>query len=370
MATSFTRTSPGFETPGGVHNATPPRIVFGAGSFAQLRGEVERLGRKRVLVISTPGRRAVAEIASESLGELSAGVHAEAISQVPIELVRDGREIAARLEADCLVTVGGGAATGLGKGIALQAALPIVAVPTTYSGSEMTGFCGITIQGVKRMHASLNMLASTVIYDAELSLSLPPTVTASSALNALAHSIDSIYLKTISPLLRPAASEAAAVVVRNLPEVLARPTDVDARQRLFYGAYLAGASLTGGFSIQHGVAHALGGTFGVEHGLAHAIVLPHVTALLEDRVGEKLSPIAAALETDNLACTIYDLLVASGIPTSLEEVGLHEDQLDRVAQVVLETSDDGDDAGIQWSRADIDRILFNAFVGARPGGGM
>ena len=218
-----------FEHPGGVFNATPARVVFGLGRAADLRAEVERLGAQRALVVTTPGRVGLGDRVAAQIGDRCAGLLPEAITQVPIELARRGRDKAASADADCLVAVGGGAATGLCKGIAYESELPIIAVPTTYSGSEMTGFCGMTIDGVKRMHESPAMLPSTVVYDAELSRSLPLAASAGSAMNALAHCVDAIYLPSLSPLLAPAAVEGARVVVDALPRLLAAPDDLEAR---------------------------------------------------------------------------------------------------------------------------------------------
>jgi maleylacetate reductase len=351
-----------FQYPGGVYNATPPRVVFGPGSVAGIADEVTRLGAERALIISTPGRVRLAEKVRDLVGDLGIGILDEAISQVPIELARRGREKAH--DADCLISVGGGAATGLSKGIALDLGMPIINIPTTYSGSEMTGFCGITIDGVKRMHTSLNMLASTVVYDAELTTGLPPSVSASSAMNALAHCIDALYLPTLSPLLAAAAVEGAEVIARALPEVLADPARLESRNELLYGAYLGGAALTGGFALQHGVAHALGGSFGVEHGLAHAIVLPHVTGYLEQHVD--LGPIAEAFKTDHLGGAVHDLLVSSGLPASLAEVGLTEADLDRATAIILETESDGAVSPVPVTEQAVAGILRDAYIGRRP----
>ena len=150
---------------------------------------------------------------------------------MPVELVRSGVQKAASSDADCLVAIGGGAAIGLCKGIAYETGLPIIAIPTTYCGSEMTGYCGMTSDGVKRMHESLAMRPSVVIYDAELSMSLPPSTSASSAMNALAHCIDAVYLPSLSPLLAPAAVEGARIVATTLPALLADPDDLVPAQR-------------------------------------------------------------------------------------------------------------------------------------------
>ncbi|GJD50031.1 Maleylacetate reductase [Methylobacterium crusticola] len=353
-----------FRLPGGVYNAVPPRIVFGPGAVAEVADAVARHGARRALVLSTPGRGALAERVRDLLGAACVGILPEAVSQVPIELARRGRERARAMGADCLVTVGGGAAIGLGKGIALELPLPIVAIPTTYSGSEMTGFCGITIDGVKRMHASLNMLAGTVIYDPELSLPLPLDVSAASALNALAHCIDGIYVPTVSPVMALAAVEGARVLMEALPRVSADPGDLAARTDLLYGAYLGGAALTGGFALQHGVAHVLGGSFGIAHGLSHALVLPHVAAYNQRFAAPQLAPLAATVGDGNLGGAIFDILVEAGLPTSLREIGLPRESLERAAAITVET-----DNGLNPAPVTIEavrRILDDAHEGRRP----
>ena len=347
-----------------VHNAVPHRVVFGVGTLETIPAEVERLGAKRPLVLSTPGRSGMARRVQAMLGERCAGLLATAISQVPIELAVTARQQARDAGADCLISVGGGAAIGLGKGIALETAMPIIAVPTTYSGSEMTGFCGITIEGVKRMHQSLNMLARTVIYDPALSVSLPAHISAASAMNALAHCVDAIYAPTASPLLLAAGVEGAAAIHRALPRVAARPDDIEARSELLYGAYLAGAALASGFALQHGIAHVLGGTFGIEHGLSHAVVLPHVTAYNARYAPEAVGRIGAALGTDHAGSAIFDLLVSAGLPTSLQTLGITEDQLDTIVRITVET-DHGNNPG-PVDAPGIRSILDGAFHGRRP----
>ncbi|GAA0948941.1 maleylacetate reductase [Pseudonocardia zijingensis] len=362
---------------GGVYNATPDRVVFGPGSVSLLPAEVDRLGVHAPLVVTTPGRVEMGKEVAAGLGDRCAGILPEAASQVPIELARRGREVAAEMGADCLVAVGGGAATGLCKGIAYESGLPIIAVPTTYSGSEMTGYCGMTIDGVKRMHESPAMLASVVIYDAELSCGLPPAVTASSAMNALAHCIDAAYLPSISPLLRPAAVEGARVVTSALPAVLADPDDLGARNELLYGAYLAGAALTGGFALQHAVAHMLGGSFGVEHGVAHAVVLPYVTAHLVERAPEAMGRVADAVGTSDLAGHIWDVAVAAGLPVRLSDVGVGDEHMDTAVRIAsdgesydVNTSlDAGLDNPAPVTAEVVRAILSAAAAGGRPGAG-
>lgn len=355
-----------FECPGGVFNAIPPRVVFGSGTLSRVGEEVKRLGAKKALVVCTPGRKKMAEKAAEIIGENCSGILPEAISQVPIELAEMGREKTRQLGADCLVAVGGGASVGLAKGIAYEVKLPIIDVATTYSGSEVTGFCGMTINGVKRMHQSLNMLASTLIYDPELTLGLPVKVGAASAMNALAHCVDAVYVSTVNPIVAIAAAEGAKWVSAAAPDVVKRPYDIEARTKMLYGAYLSGIALTGGFALQHGLAHVLGGTFHIEHGLAHSAVLPYVAAYNAKFVPDALKPVAAAMGVDahELGGAIYDLRTNLGLPTSLQEIGFAKEDLDKLVKITVDTDNGYNPAPV--TEESVSAIVEQMWSGERP----
>lgn len=355
-----------FMTPGGIYNATPPRIIFGQGTASLIAAEVEFLKASRALVISTPGRGQLGQTTVQRLGASCVGLLPEAISQVPIELAQRGRKIAADLGADCLVAVGGGASIGLAKGIALELAIPIINIPTTYSGSEMTGFCGITIDGIKRMHTSLNMLAHTVIYDPELTVGLPVDISAASAMNALAHCIDTVVVDTCSPIIAQAAYQGAQAIGQSLEGVVNNPQDINHRTTLLYGAYLSGAALTGGFALQHGIAHVLGGSFGVSHGLSHALVLPHIAAFYARHFPEQMNPLAQALggNCSELGSTVFDMLVKTGLPTGLNQIGFDHSALDRAAVIAIDT--DNGKTPISLTYEMVLSILKDSFNGVRP----
>src|ERR1700688_4235190 len=177
------------------------RVIFGVGSLARVSEEVKRLGAKRAIVLSTPEQQGEAEDLARRLGELSAGVYAKAMMHVPVETARKAREEARRLDADCYVAVGGGSTVGLGKAIALESGLPIVAVPTTYAGSEMTPIYGITEAGVKKTGKDRKVLPKTVIYDVNLTLTLPAKIAGPSGMNAMAHLVEGLYAQDANPII-------------------------------------------------------------------------------------------------------------------------------------------------------------------------
>ncbi len=221
-----------------VYDQPATRVIFGVGTLERLAEEVKRLGAKRALVLATPEQRKDAEAASARLGEMSAGVYAEAVLHVPIETARKAREEAARLDADCYVAVGGGSTVGLGKAIALESGLPILAVPTTYAGSEMTPIYGITEAGVKKTGKDRKVLPKTVIYDVNLTLSLPARIAGPSGMNAMAHLVEGLYAQDANPIISLLAVEGIRTLAVSLPLVMKEPQNLVARSGALYGAWL------------------------------------------------------------------------------------------------------------------------------------
>jgi alcohol dehydrogenase YqhD (iron-dependent ADH family) len=189
------------------YTAAPSRVIFGAGSLQHLGREIERLGAQRALVLSTPEQAAQAQRVADMLGSKAAGIFARAVMHVPIETAREARVLAQQLGADCAVVIGGGSTIGLGKAVALDSALPILAIPTTYAGSEMTPIYGITEAGLKKTGRDARVLPRTVIYDPDLSLSLPWDMTVTSAINAIAHAAEGLYAQDRNPVMDLMAEE-------------------------------------------------------------------------------------------------------------------------------------------------------------------
>ncbi len=262
-----------------VYNGQPSRVVFGAGSLQHLLREIDLLGATKALVLSTPEQRKSAEMIADLLGPRAAGVFDRAVMHVPIETAREAREVANRLGADCAVAIGGGSTTGLGKAIALDSGLPILAIPTTYAGSEMTPIYGITEAGIKKTGKDARVLPRTTIYDPELSAGLPVGMSITSGINAIAHAAEGLYATDSNPVMNLMAKEGIAAMGRALPAISKSPNDMQARSDALYGTWLCGMVLGNvGMALHHKLCHTLGGSFNLPHAETHTIVLPHALA--------------------------------------------------------------------------------------------
>ena len=347
-----------------------PRVVFGAGSLKQLPAEVERLGAQRALVLATPEQEGIAAKVSLMLGTRSAGVFARAAMHVPIEAARAARDEARRLNADCAVAVGGGSTTGLGKAIALDSGLPIVAVPTTYAGSEMTPIYGLTEGGVKKTGRDVRVLPKTVVYDPELTMTLPLALSITSGLNAIAHAAEGLYTPEPNPIVALMAEEGIAALARALPALHGNLDDRHARHDALYGAWLCGAVLGHvAMGLHHKLCHTLGGTFNLPHAETHTVVLPHALAYNAPAAPQAMARIARALgradggDPLSAARALHALATRLGAPTALRDIGMPADGLDRAADLAVQTPYPNPRA---LERTALRALLQRAFDGAPP----
>jgi maleylacetate reductase len=318
-----------------VHETHPSRVLFRAGALEELPAETERLGA-RALLITTARRAAIAEHAVRLLGTRAAGTFAGARMHVPIETVHAACAEVQRVSADCCVAIGGGSTTGLAKALALELGLPILAVPTTYAGSEMTPLFGITERGIKRTGRSARVLPATVLYDPLLTLELPAGISGTSGLNAIAHCVEGLYSETASPLIALMAEEGIRALAAALPAVARDTHDLEARTRALYGAWLSGCVLgAAGMALHHRLCHVLGGTFDLPHAETHAILLPHAVAYNAAAAPRAMERIAAALEVEDPAQGLYALARAVGAPSALKQIGMHAGGIESAVQQVL-----------------------------------
>jgi maleylacetate reductase len=352
---------------GFVYQSAPSRVVFGAGALAQLPDEVVRLGAQRALVLTTPEQRGLGERVASLLGERAAGVYAQAVMHVPTEVARAAREAATRLGADCYVAVGGGSTIGLGKAIALESAQPIIAVPTTYAGSEVTPIYGLTEGRLKKTGRDARVLPRTVLYDPELTLTLPADISAASGMNAMAHAVEALYARDANPVISLMAEESIRALAQALPEVVRHPDNITARGQALYGAWLAGVCLGNvGMALHHKICHTLGGTFNLPHAQAHAVMLPHTAHYNHAAAPLALQRVAQALggeQASEAGPLLYRLNQALGIPAGLSAIGMPEAGLEEAATLACANPYDNP-APVE--RAPILALLGRAWRGEAP----
>jgi maleylacetate reductase len=346
------------------YTTSASRVVFGAGSMKLVQQEVEKLGARRALVLCTPEQKAQAEIVSSLLGPSSAGVFDVARMHVPVENARRAREHAKEVDADCAVAIGGGSTIGLGKAIALESALPIIAIPTTYAGSEMTPIYGITEGDRKRTGKDARVLPRTVLYDPELSVGLPARMSFVSGINAMAHAAEGLYSRDTNPVMAMMAEEGIRAMAVGLRAIKRNPSDMSARSECLYGAWLCGMVLGNvGMALHHKLCHTLGGTFDLPHAETHAIVLPHALAYNSEAAAEAMARIARALGSDTAADGVYELSRELGIPLGLRDIGMKESDLERAREIAMSNP--------YWNpraieQAPLDGLLRRAWEGVTP----
>ena len=350
------------------YTGLPARVVFGSGTLASVRAEVERLGVTRALVLTTPAQTAHGRDVIERLGDRAAGMFSGAAMHTPVEVTKAALDLARAVGADGVVAIGGGSTIGLGKAIAVRTQMPQVVIPTTYAGSEMTPILGETEGGEKTTRSSAEILPETVIYDVDLTLSLPAALSATSGVNAIAHAVEALYARDTHPIAQVWAEQAIAALASALPRIAADTGDRAARRDALYGAWLCGMCLGSvGMALHHKLCHVLGGAFQMPHAETHTVILPHAVAYNAAAAPEAMARIARALGAGvaqgSAAEGLYDLAGAIGAPRSLAELGMPADGLDRATEMAV--------AKAYWNprpleRAAIRELLERAFTGSRP----
>ncbi|MEO7338533.1 MAG: maleylacetate reductase, partial [Caldimonas sp.] len=300
------------------------------------------------------------------LGARAAGIFDRAVMHVPIQTARDASEAARALGADCAVAIGGGSTTGLGKAIALDSGLPIIAIPTTYAGSEMTPIYGITEGGQKKTGRDPKVLPRTVVYDPELTLTLPVGLSVTSGINAIAHAAEGLYSPDTNPVMDLMAVEGIGAIGRAIARI-ASPggaQDADARADALYGAWLCGTVLGNvGMALHHKLCHTLGGTFNLPHAETHTIVLPHALAYNAAAAPEAMRRIAGALGKPHAPLAVHELARDHGAPVALRDIGMQERDLDRACDLALQNRYPNPR---ELDRAAIRALLQDAFEGRPP----
>ncbi|SFJ40474.1 maleylacetate reductase [Celeribacter neptunius] len=346
------------------YTANPGRILFGFGKLEALGEEIRAAGMTRVLLLSTPQQVDQVQALSDTLGDLSAGVFSDARMHTPAEVTEQALKYLKSVGADGIVSLGGGSTIGLGKALALRTNLGQIVIPTTYAGSEMTPILGETADGVKRTLRSEKVLPETVIYDVDLTMTLPAAMSGLSGMNAVAHAIEALYCREANPVTSLIAAEGVRALTEALPRIAKDPADRAARSDALYGAWLCGTCLgTVGMALHHKLCHALGGAFDLPHAATHTIVLPHALAYTAPAIPEVMARLRETLNTDDPARRLYEIGCEIGAPEGLKALEMPEEGIARVVDLSLENP--------YWNPRPLDRegltlLLEDAFHGRPP----
>ncbi|MEX2525641.1 MAG: maleylacetate reductase [Gammaproteobacteria bacterium] len=342
----------------------PGRVVFGPGKLASINDEIERLGGNRILVVTTPEQQEQGEQLRALIKDRFTTAFNRAAMHVPVEIANEAREAAQEAGIDCVISIGGGSTTGLAKALRLHLDLEHIAIPTTYAGSEMTPVWGLTEDGIKTTGRDLRVLPSTVIYDVDLTLSLPPAIAGPSGINAIAHCVEALYSPNANPVTSLIAEEGIRALSRNLPQVINELDNREARAQTQYGAWLAACAMAAvGMALHHKLCHTLGGSFGLPHAETHTIILPYATRYNAEAAPEAMARIRRAMNTDDAAGGLYDLNRAIGASVALRDLGFQEKDIDRAAELATQKAYPNP-APITYEG--IRALLKDAWEGTRP----
>ena len=353
------------------YNSYAQEVIFGAGSLKQLAEAIERFGRKRFMLCTNHSMRVAGHVDSVEtiLGERLVAVFDHVHPHVQDVQVNEILVVADEKNADAFIGMGGGSPIGMAKAVAAmlekkrtdqskssvssidQAAFPVLAIPSTYAGSEMTPVYGITHTHEnpprKVTVSDPKSMPKLVIYDPELTVDLPPEMTASTGINALAHCIEALYSIKRNPMSTAVATGGVRHITSALLRCYQDGHDREARTEMLLGSHLSGLALaTVTMGLHHGLCHVLGGSAGVSHGIANSIILPHAIRFNADAVALQLLPAAEAMgipvnrinpmvAVEAMVQKIFHLIGQMNLPRRLRDsgVGLQESGLPRLAQL-------------------------------------
>jgi maleylacetate reductase len=344
------------------YRSDPVRIVFGAGAVAALRPEADLHKISRLLVLCSPSRADMARKLIAPVAERCLGFCETAGQTMPrAAFERIVRELKER-NADGFIVIGGGSPIGLAKAAAATTRLPYIAIVTTYSGSEMAARWYIGAAEDRVDGEGVTALPATAIYDPELTLDLPPAISAASGMNAMAHAVESLYGIDTNPVVQSMAEEAVRLLGVSLPRVVKHPRDLAARTDVLYAAWLAG-NFRAKVGLEHAIAQRMRQWFNLDHARTHAIATPYAVGFNAVAAPEAMARICRALGVDDAARGLYDLNVTLGLPTGFKDLGLKESDLDKAVQVVSAVKVAHPRPA---SPADLRDVIGQAFAGAPP----
>lgn len=321
------------------YNSNPARVLFGQGRVQNLPQELQKLGVKAPFLLSAHGQSELASTLCSMLGSSStpaAGVYNKATMHTPSHITEEALSLLESKHADSVVSIGGGSTIGLGKALSERSGIAHICIPTTYAGSEMTPILGETVDGKKVTHSDPTILPAVVIYDVNLTMTLPPSLTASSGVNAIAHAIETLYAPNTNPILDLLALEAIEALVESLPVLIEGPRSVSAREQAQYGAWLCGMCLgASGMGLHHKLCHTLGGSFNLPHSETHTVVLPHALAYNAPKIPKVMARLTKVVPNGNGDAIegLNQLLDQLKVTRALSKLGMKEEDVKTAAKI-------------------------------------
>lgn len=354
-------------------------VIFAQGELARLRAAVERRGWQRLMLCTSQSMRAGGWVdkIEASLGEKLVAIFDNVQPHVQDVQVHEALALAQETNASAIIGMGGGSPIGMAKVVGFQLHFPILAIPTTYAGSEMTPVYGITHTDENPPRkVTVNdprIVPSLVLYDPELTVDLPPALTSSTGINALAHCIEALYSKTRNPLSAAAAVEGVQHISKALFHSFQEGRNLEARTEMLLGSHLAGFSLASvSMGLHHGLCHVLGGTANVPHGIANSIILPHAIRFNADVTATQLMPAAEAMGIspngissirviEAMAEKIFELVGRMDLPQRLRDAGVAEPDLPRLAEIAFQNGTVQNNPKPITNVEQLERLLQNAW---------
>ncbi|KAI1141806.1 putative maleylacetate reductase [Hypoxylon sp. FL0543] len=320
------------------YNCNPARVVFGSGTIKKVPEELARAKVSKPFLLSTPQQVSHIDILKSVLGDAVSGTFAEATMHTPVEVTEKALEQLKSSGADSIVSIGGGSTVGLGKALSIRTGLFHLTIPTTYAGSEVTPILGETDAGRKTTRSDPRILPAAVVYDVDLTMSLPVGLTATSGVNAIAHAVEALYARNTNPIINLLAQEGVKALANSLPVLVSEPSSPVARSSALYGAWLCGICLgTVGMSIHHKLCHTLGGSFNLPHSETHTIVLPHALSYNAPKVPAAMKALAEVLPDSGGDATrgLNILLEKLKVERGLKALGMQESDIDKAADIAV-----------------------------------
>ena len=338
------------------------RIVFGAGAIAALRAEADFHKMSRVMVLCSKSRTEFARHVTAAIAERCVGFCDASLPDMPRGAFENIVADIKRLDADSFIVVGGGSPIGLAKAAAATTKVPYLAVITTYSGSEMASNWHIGQAENRVGGRDRAALPATAIYDPELTLDLPPRVSAASGMNAMAHAVESLYGIDTNPVIETMAEEAVRLLGSSLPRVMKNPRDLAARTDALYGAWLA-ANFRAAVGLEHAIAQRVRQWFNLDHAQSHAISIPYAIGFNAVAAPGAMARIQRALGVNDAARGLYDLNVRLGLPTGLKAIGMREEDIAKAVEVVGAVKITHPQP---VAKADLMEVISQAYAGEPP----